>query len=150
MEKHHESEPNVKHVSLNAAGMMAVYHFGVCASLQESNLLDNVQFWGASSGAVVAAAVLGGKSAFSSAEEFVRVAPIVAGDALEMLPCLEEGIARLCPVDGAKRCSGRLRIGASRLLPRLRGIIPTLLPCEYRSNFVLKESLRASAHIPST
>jgi hypothetical protein len=110
-------------ISFAGCAWLVAYHFGVGASLQRRGLLEGAVLLGASSGALVAAALAAGLDATRCYEETVactlRVMHRPLGPAGSMTSIVRDALERLLPEDAHRRVHGRF-LASVTCIPRLR------------------------------
>ena len=139
-------------VSFAGCGFLGIYHLGVAACLTEHapTLLDNNKVVGASAGALMAAAMVGGvplpemaRSILDLAERARRVAPVVISSVFKLDEAINESLEKLLPEDVHLRVSDRVYV-AMTTIPEGK----QLLANKFSSRSELISALRASSFVP--
>ena len=139
-------------VSFAGCGFLGIYHLGVAACLKEHapTLLDNNKVVGASAGALMAAAMVGGvplpemaRSILDLAERARRVAPVVISSAFKLDEAINESLEKMLPEDVHLRVSDRVYV-ATTTIPEGK----QLLANKFSSRSELISALRASSYVP--
>ena len=139
-------------VSFAGCGFLGIYHVGVAACLKEHapTLLDNNKVVGASAGALMAAAMVGGvplpemaRSILDLAERARRVAPVVISSAFKLDEAINESLQKLLPEDVHLRVSDRVYVAMTTIPDGKQ-----LLANKFSSRSELISALRASSYVP--
>jgi hypothetical protein len=144
--------------SFDSSGWMYVYHLGAAAYLQDHILprlpADAVAFSGSSGGALVGATLALGNSIEELARHIIERQPECEFNPWRMLPCAEAALAQYITGGCYRRMRSKMRVLVTRVEVRwLYRTFPIVLLkpkaiATFGSDDELRESLRASCHIP--
>lgn len=131
--------------SFDSCGWMYVFHLGVAKYIQRhidlGAMRDSARFCGASAGGVVASALAVDYEVDPILEEVCDAYEVCKTNPFHMVQSVEDGLNRLMPEDGHRRCTGRLFIAVT-------GLNGGHTLSDFPSRRFLISSLRASCHIP--
>lgn len=141
---------NVSHsISFSGCSWLFPYHLGVCEGLKTRMNFDKMTFLGASSGAIVAAAMACGVDTREGLMLGIQLAKQadrrLFGPFGKMSYFVHKGLDEVLPLDACEKVKGRLRISVTRF-PKLKN---ELLPHhEFEDREALIRAILASCYIP--
>lgn len=139
-------------VSFDSSGWFYCYHFGVARFIEQHVLPSlphkaSVGFTGSSGGALVSGCLCVGINIETITQHVISRRHVCAFNPFAMFPEAENALRMFLPSDSHLKCTGRLRVLLTKVLPRPPFFMGAA-PCHFKSFDDLFHTLRASCHVP--